>query len=208
VLDGGLGYRVIRALYETVATAHEQGASVYHLRNKVYILPFVRDFFGSPASGSYSHPIYLPDARIAGAEMFASNSRGSSEVSAVSFTSTVEAGMRTLSGGQLSIQVEGYLAIQTDVAPPLVVEETHSVRDVFAVVRDAASGGPIQVQLRHDMETYCTLTIPAGATISNVVWGFGLPPLNAESQISLDIVSVGQGADAFPGKDLTVTIRL
>jgi hypothetical protein len=208
VLDGGLTYRVARALYETLPASHPAGARAYHLLNKIFILPFSRDFFGSPASGSYSHPIYLPDARIAGAEMFVSNSRGNSQPSQVSFTGTLDAGLRTLAGGQLSIQVEGYLAIQSDVAPPLVIEETHSVRDIFAVVREAPTGAPIQLQLRHDAQAYCTLTIPAGATVSNVVWGFGLPPLEAEKQLSLDILWVGQGVNEFPGKDLTVTVRL
>jgi uncharacterized protein (DUF39 family) len=52
------------------------------------------------------------------------------------------------------------------------------------------------------------LTIPADATMSNVVDGFGLPPLVAGSQINLDVLSVGQGADCLPGRDLTVTLRM
>jgi hypothetical protein len=44
--------------------------------------------------------------------------------------------------------------------------------------------------------------------MSNVVWGFGLPPLTAGAQLSVDILSVAAGGAGTPGRDLTVTIRL
>ncbi len=208
VLDGGLRYEVTRGSHGTSPADHAAGAPVYHLDRKVFVVPFVRDFFGSPASGSFSYPIFLPDVRIAAAEMFVTNARGNSETARNSFTATVDQGLRTLSGGQLSIQVDGYLAIESDAAPPLVIEDAHSVRDVFAVVQQAPTGAPIELQLRQDGEPYCSLTIPAGETMSNVVDGFGLPPLGEKSEVTLDVVSVGQTAETTPGSDLTVTIRL
>jgi hypothetical protein len=208
VLQGGLQYQVQRGVHGTTPALHSSQTEVYHLDKRVLIVPFVRDFFGSPASGGFSYSIYLPDVRIASAEMFVTNIHGNSEPAAVALTSTTEAGLRTLSGGQLSIQVEGYLAIQSDVAPPLVIEQSHAVRDIFAVVRSAPEGAPIELLLRQNSTPYCTLTIPVGATISEVVNGFGLPPLVSEAQLNLDIVSVGQTIGTFPGRDLTVTIRL
>jgi hypothetical protein len=104
--------------------------------------------------------------------------------------------------------VEGYLAIQSDVTPPLVVEAAQSVRDVFAVLREPPTGAPVELELRLDAASYCRLTIPADGTMSNVVWGFGLPPLTAGAQINLDILSVAPGGTGTPGRDLTVTIRL
>ena len=77
-LDGGCRYRVTRATFDTAAGSHAVQTPVYHLRSKVYIVSFVRDFFGSPASGSYSYPIFLPDVRIACAELFVTNSIGNS----------------------------------------------------------------------------------------------------------------------------------
>jgi hypothetical protein len=168
----------------------------------------VRDFFGSPSSGSFSHTVYLPDARIASAELFVTNSRGKSETKTVAFTETADAGVRTMSGGQFSIQVEGALAVQSNAAPPLIVQDTHAVRDISAVVREAPTGGPIELRLRSDDAVYATLSIPANSTMSEVMGGFGLPALAAGSQIDLDIVSVGQGADSVPGRDLTVTLRM
>ncbi len=208
VLNGGTEYAVNRGLHGSLAEAHEDCAAVYHLSKKVYILPFTRDFFGSPASGNYSFPIYQPDVRIASAELVMTNMRGNGEPSQVCLTITTDYGVRTLSGGQLSIQVEGYLAIQSDVAPPLVIEESHSVRDIFAVIHEAPTGGPLELQLRQNADTHCRLTIPEGATISNVVDGFGLPPLVAGAQLNLDILTVPPAGAGTPGRDLTVTIRL
>jgi len=202
---GGLRYTVERGVLGSAKEGHAAGAAVYHLKRKVFVVPFVRGFFGSRASGNYAYPIYLPDARIAAAELFVTNIHGDSEAGAVCFTNTSDRGLRTLSGGQIAIQVEGFLAVQSDAAPPLVVEEAHSVRDAFALVRDAPSGGAIELRLRQDQETYCTLRIEAGETTSNVEDGFLLGPLRAGAQLRLDVLAVGE---VSPGRDLTVTLRL
>jgi hypothetical protein len=208
VLSGGLQYQVTRALDGTTAASHSSGVLVYGLQTNVSIVPFVSGFFGSPSSGDYSYSVFLPDVRIASAELFMNNVYGSGPPSAVSFTGTTDQGLRTLSGGQLSLQVEGYLATQTDAAPPLIVEATEAVRDIFAVVGEAPSGGPIQLQLRQGSTVFCTLTIADGTTTSPSVNGFGLPPLVASSVVSLDILSVPGASGTLPGSDLTVIIRL
>jgi hypothetical protein len=174
----------------------------------VYIIPFSRNFFGSPASGSFSYPIFLPDVRMAASDFIVHNTFGNSETSKASFTATVDGGLRTLSGGQFTIQVEGFLAIQAKAAPPLIIEDSHSVRDIFAVVGEAPTGAPIQLQLNLDGVAYTSLTIPPGSTISDTVKGFGLAPLQSLSKLTLDITSVGQSFQTTPGSDLTVVIRL
>lgn len=199
---------VLRGSHESSAEAHAEGSVVYPLEHRIWILPFVRDFFGSSASGSYTYPIRIPDVRVAAADLHATNGRGNGETRRTSFTMTSDFGIRTLSGGQITIQHEGHLAIHADAAPPLVIESTHAARDVFAVVREAPTGGAIELRIRQDDEEYCTLGIPAGASMSNVVRGFGLPPLRQMAQLNLDIVSVPQGWDMSPGRDLTVTVRL
>jgi hypothetical protein len=113
-----------------------------------------------------------------------------------------------LSGGQLSIQIEGVLAIQTNAAPPLTVQDSCSVRDVFANVSTPPSGSPVQMEVTQNGQPYCSLTIAVGSTVSNVVDGFALGPLAAEALIGLDIVSVTQNSANAPGSNLTVTIRL
>jgi Putative phage tail protein len=199
---------VARASHGTTAATHTAETGVYLLAEKIFILPFAQEFFGSPASGSYAFPITIPDVRIAAAELFMTNSRGNSSVAAESFTSNTDLGLRSLLGGQLTIQVEGPLAIQTNAAPPLLVDTTCSVRDVYAVVQDAPTGAPITMQVTQNGNVYCELTIPTGSTASNVVDGFALGPLEAEAIMGLNITSVVQTANTQPGSDLTVTIRL
>jgi hypothetical protein len=208
IATGGLIYTVTRAMDGTVAAAHSVAVPVYALETNVSIVPFVSGFFGSPASGDYSYSVFLPDVRIASAALYMNNVYGAGPVTADSFTATVDQGLRTLSGGQLSLQVEGYLAIQTDAAPPLVIEATEAMRDIFAVVGEAPSGGAIELQLRHGSTVFCSLTIADGTTTSASVNGFGLAPLVASSLVSIDILSVPGAADTLPGADLTVIIRL
>jgi len=208
IVSGGLQYHVTRGAEGTTAAAHSTTVPIYALAADVSIVPFVSGFFGSPASGDYGYSVFLPDVRIAAAALFMTNVYGSGPATAAPFVATVDQGLRTLSGGQLSLQVEGYLATQTDAVPPLVIEATEAARDIFAVVGQAPSGGPIQMQLRQGSTVYCTLTIADGATISGSVNGFGLPPLVANSLVSLDILSVPGAADTLPGRDLTVIIRL
>ncbi len=208
VVSVGLVFQVTRGVDGTSAAGHSTTVPIYPLQANISIVPFVSGFFGSPASGDYTYSVFLPDVRIASAGFYMNNVYGGGPATAASFTGTVDQGLRTLSGGQLSLQVEGYLATQTDAAPPLVVEATEAVRDIFAVVGEAPSGGPIQLQLRQGSTIYCSLTIADGTTTSASVNGFGLTPLVASALVSLDILAVPGAADTLPGRDLTVIIRL
>ncbi|MCC6364701.1 MAG: hypothetical protein IT165_14365 [Bryobacterales bacterium] len=208
VIASGAGYGVIRGILGSIAAPINAGDRCYHLTRKTYVVPFQRDFFGSPASGSYAHSIFQPDVRIAAAEFFVTNSRGNSTVRQQAYTSFTDYGLRTLSGGQYSIQVNGYLAVQSSAAPPLVIESTHSIRDIFATVGEAPLGGGIDLIIRLDGSPLCSLTIGPGAMNSTPANGFGLPPLHSQGVLSLDIASVPAGSEVHPGRDLTVTIRI
>jgi hypothetical protein len=198
---------VTRGSYGTTAVTHNADeAGVYLLAEKIFILAFAQDFFGSPASGSFAYPITIPDVRIAAGELFMTNSRGNSSVAAESFTDTTDFGLRTLLGGQLTIQIEGPLAIQTNAAPPLVVENSCSVRDVYAIIQDVPSA-PVTMNVTRNGAVYCELTITPPAT-STSLDGFALGPLQAQDIVGLDISSVVQTANSSPGMNLTVTIRL
>ena len=89
-------------------------------------------------------------------------------------------------------------------APALVVDGSHSVRDVFAVLGRAADA-PVQLQVNVGGTPYCQLTFAPGQLVSNSVDGYSLPYLAAGAQLGLSILSVGQ---TYPGSDLTVLIRL
>jgi hypothetical protein len=110
------------------------------------------------------------------------------------------------SGGQYSIQVSGYLAIESDAAPPLIVDTTQNPVDCTAYVNLAPQGGPVVCRVLQGTTVFATLTIPAGATQSNTVKG--LAQLTVGSILSLNITNVPGSGSMQPGKDLTVVIRL
>ena len=204
-LDGGTRYRVTRGTADSAASAHNSGAPVYHLTPRVAVVPFARDFFGSPASGNWSHMIAIPDVRVACAELFVTNANGNGPVASICFTQTTDYGLRTLSGGQYTFQVSGYLAIDSAPVPDIVVENTHAVRDVFAVIKQAPLGSAVTLVLMCGGITVCELAILDGDLMSNVVGGFGMAPLDAKQRLSLEVTGVGA---TTPGADLTVIVRL
>ncbi len=208
IASGGLVLTVQRGAHGSTAGSHAAGVAVYPLERNTSVVPFITGFFGSPASGSFSYSIFLPEIRIAAAEFFVTNALGNSPVNLVSYASLTDGGIRTLAGGQLTIQVEGYLGVETDAAPPYVMESAYAIGDIFAIVLEAPSGGAVTMQLRSGSTVFATLTIADGQTISNTIDGFGLPPLAANAQIHFDVTSVPGGASTLPGQDLTVTIRL
>ena len=59
VLNSGSRFQLVRGVHTSAGAAHASGTLVYPLSSKTQIVPFARDFFGSPASGTWSFP-YLP----------------------------------------------------------------------------------------------------------------------------------------------------
>ncbi len=204
VSNGGVQYTVQRGVHSSPESAHAAQAAVYHLTGLTAIAAFPQGFFGSPYSGTWSFPVPLPDARVASAQLFVTNQKGNSPTASACLTHTVDSGLRTLSGGQYSIQVEGFLSVDSSAAPALVVEAAHSVGDIYAVL-GAAADATVQLQLNVNGSAYCQLLFQANETVSNDVSGQGLPPLAAGDQITMAVQSVGQ---TYPGADLTVIIRL
>ncbi len=204
VQNGGLQYQATRGMHGTAVAAHSAQVPVYHLAKQVKAVSFPLNFFGSPLSGNWSYTIPLANTKIASAELFVTNTRGNSPTNAINLTRSVDYGLRTLSGGQFSFQVQGFLAVDSNPAPDVLVEAPHAVRDIYAVVKQAPVGGPVQLNLSQNGTLYCTLTIPDGATISASVDGFGLP-LAAQAHLSMVVTAVGATS---PGSDLTVIVRL
>lgn len=206
ISENHLELTVKRGAFGSTPVEHTVATKVWVLDRKAYVLPFLKGIFGTPASGSYSQMLVLPDVRIVAAELYVTNVKGNSQVGVASFSSLVDGGMRTLSGGQYSMQIDGPLAVQSDAVPPISIDASHAVRDVFANTMEPPTGGPIVVRVTRDGETYCTLTIPAGETLSDpVIDGLSLPPLDSGWRLGLDVLSAGSDR---PGAGLTVTIRL
>jgi len=206
--SGSSTYTVLRGAFGSTAAAHGAGAYVLHLDNSTIVAPFAQGFFENAASANYLHTVNLPDVRICAAEFYVTNAFGNSQASQVFYSD----GLRTLSGGQFSLQVSGYLATHQNAAPPLIIEASHAVRDMRATVTQAATGYDIDIDILQDGVFYAHLTIPAGQTISAVNTDvLNLKPLQKESVLSMNVtLSLSSGSTAgllSPGRDLTVTIR-
>jgi hypothetical protein len=205
VQSGGLVYVVERGQHGSAAAAHGTATPVYHLQDRTVIVPFERNFFGTPAAGDWVHSEWLPDIRLASAEFFVTNSFGNSPATVNPYTELADGGQRTLHGGQFNFQIEGVLGILDDAAPPLSVQQSFSIRDVYAAAKGAPTGAALQVRVRQGAQEIATVSIADGQTASPAVNGAELPVLTAGSTLSLDILAVGT---TYPGRDLTVTIRL
>lgn len=90
-------------------------------------------------------------------------------------------------------------------APIVIVDADRSVRDIYGIVTTPSTGAPITLQLNRNGAAYVTVVFAAGATVSGVVGGFGLPALRAQDQLSLDIDGVGT---TIPGSNLNLILRL
>ena len=104
------------------------------------------------------------------------------------------------------LQVPGPLAVQNGAVPPLDPGAVYAVRDLYAYVGSAPSGGDgILLQVTMDGQPYCSLAIAGDNVRSSSTNGSSLPVLRANKQIGLDILTVGS---QVPGSDLTVVIRV
>jgi hypothetical protein len=204
VQNAGTRYQVTRALHGSTAVAHAASTPVFALQDRTSIAPFPPNFFGSPYSGSWSFPVAMANSRVASAELIVTNARGNSPTKSICLTDTADNGLRTRWGGQYSLQVEGYLAVEQDATPALVVDATHSIRDVYAVLGTVADAD-VRVRVDVDGSPYCTLTVPVGQTTSTSVDGLSVSLLSVGSKVTLSVLSVGT---TYPGADLTVLIRL
>jgi hypothetical protein len=205
VQSGGTVYVVDRGQHESTAAGHATSTPVYHLQSRTVVASFERSFFGTPAGAAWSHSEWMPDTRLACAELWMTNAFGQSPVAVNSYTGTADRGLRTLRGGQFSFQVEGGLAILSDVVPVISVQEDLAFRDIYALVKEAPDGADLELEIRQNGTLLASLTIEDGETVSTPVNGAELPILEALSNLTLNITAVGTD---FPGRDLTVTIRV
>jgi hypothetical protein len=209
-VDSGSGtYTVIRGALGSTAATHDPAAYILHLDSSTIVAPFAQGFFENLASANYLHTVNLPDVRICAAEFYVTNAFGNSQASQIFYSD----GLRTLSGGQFSLQVSGYLATQQNAAPPLIIEASHAVRDMRATVTQAATGYDIDIDILQDGVLYVKLKILDGHTVSDIDTDvLNLRPLMKESVLTMNVtlnVSAGGTAGLLsPGRDLTVTIRL
>lgn len=204
-------YQIVRGALGSLATAHDANTPLLHLTTSAITVPFAANFFENRASVNYLHTVSLPDMRICAAELFATNALGNGVPTTYCYTTDPDGGLRTLSGGQFSLQVSGVLATQQNAAPPLTIEASHAVRDIRATLNQSPNGYDLVVDVLQDGNKYCSLTIPSGSTNSTLIDGVTLPPLIDGSSISINTtlnLVPNPPVSVIPGKDLAVTIRL
>lgn len=199
---------VERAQFGTNAEVHAAGAVIWALDRMVSTMSFPAGFFGSPASGSYSHRVTLRSARIGAAEFSVRNRHGESPAARNEYTSTSGQGMRTAQGAQFALQVEGVPAVESGATPPLPVHTTTSIYDMYAVMSMPPVGGSLVARLRAGERTLGTLTVPANSNWSNNLSGFGIAPLAEGELLAVDILEAPTGEGTHPGRDLTVAVRI
>jgi Putative phage tail protein len=208
-------YRVARAALGTTPTAHDINETVRLLQTTSVVLPFEHGFFQNKASVNYLHTVSMPDCRVFAAQMFMTNVFGDGQTTTNSY---VNAPLRTLSGGQFSLQVGGYLATQSNAAPALLVQNTHAVRDIWASLGQAAQGCSIRVEILQNGADYCSFVIPVQGSPSPTgsvdqtrpalyVDGSSLRPLQEGATLTMNVNLQSAGSQVSPGRDLTVTIR-
>ncbi len=210
--DGTNTYAVTRASLGSSITSHTSGETILVLSKTALVVPFAPGFFENRASQNFLHTFSLPDCRVSAAEFFVTNSFGESLTNVTCYTSGPETGLRTLSGGQFSFQVSGFLTTQQNAAPQVLVEAGHAVRDVRATLAQPAAGYTVNIDLLQNGAEYCNLVINSGQTSSAaIVDGLSLLPLTEGAILAMNIsVSPVSGfaGSATPGRDLTVTVRL
>lgn len=209
---------VVRGVLGSSVTAHIPGEQLLALTSYVVNSSFAPGFFENRASVNFIHPFRLPDVRVSAAEFFVTNAFGDSQAQSQCYTTTRFGGIRSLSGGQFSMQVSGYLSTQVDATPGLLIEESHAVRDLRASLTSPSSGYTTYVEILQSGQPYCRLQIKPGETLSEpsnpgdeVFIGRDLPPLLEGAKLTLNVTTVltdASQATATPGRDLTVTIRL
>ena len=205
VQSGGTVYVVVRGASDSFAVAHAAGAGVYRLARRTETVAFPRGIFGTPIAADWSHTAWMPGLRIACVEAIVTNSLGDSPAAVANYSELLDKGLRTLHGGQFTLQYEGRLAILTDATANITVQQNLAIHDCFAHLKQAPVGAHVVIEIVQDSETVAALTILAGQTMSGVLNGEALPILQESSQLKLNITGVGTD---FPGSDLSVTVRV
>lgn len=199
---------VVRGRFDTLPGTHAAGKPLFPLQKREHLFPFVEGYFTSEAAADFEYSFRMPNVRIAAADFVLYNRIGPSAISEGNLTAIQGDGVRTLSGGQLLLSSDGYLSIQASAGSFAVVDRQTVIGNVYAYVREAPQGAPINLLLRVNDEVYCSLEILAEQFSSSMFSGFNLPPIPEGSRISLDIVNVPPAASGSPGRDLTVLLQV
>lgn len=176
------------------------GSRLYRVLDILATAAFRPGFFAQPESGDWRQTVALPNARIVAVQGYVTSAFGNSPTRQYDLLQTTT---RTLLAGQIDLEVEGTLAIESNAAPGFSIPFPAAVRYVSATVQEAPTGGPIRVTVNRNGMMWCRLTVADGQTSSaGAASGRALGPLSQDDKITVDITAVGAtkpaGAWSYP----------
>ena len=170
-------------------------------------MPLGVGFFANPTHTDFQYRFLFPNRRIAGAELYLTNTKGTGPGQDVSFLSNGTNGLHTFEGAMLVLQVSGVLSLERDAATSVSIDRVRVVRDIQAFVDSPPSGGSIAVVVKANGNPIATLTVPDGTVQSGSFVPTGTLALAEGTKVNIDITSVPQGTNTFSGKNLSLQIR-
>jgi hypothetical protein len=206
-VDGGEAYEVVRGKFGTVAAPHSTNVVCFPLDQNATPIALLPGFLNSSAGASFVFTLSLPNVRVSCASLELYNRLGKSPVSELNFVASTDGGLRTLIGGQIVLSTQGYLSIEAAAGAALTVDRTLCVRDLFAIVEEAPTGGDISIAVRVNGDVYAELLIVAGQLSSVAANRFNWSPIPVGARLNFDVLSVPSAAVGSSGRDLSILIR-
>lgn len=203
----GLARWIERGIGGSNSASHSGGVTAVVLERNLHTVPLGTGFFANPAHTDYQHRFLFPNRRIAAAELYLVNMKGTGPGQETCFLLNGQRGLRTFEGGSLILQASGVLSVERDAVNSVAVDRVRIVRDIQAFVDSAPSGGAVNVVIKANGAPIATIVVLSGAVQSGPVVPVGTLSLIEGAKMNIDIAAIPQGANTFSGKNLTVQIR-
>ena len=203
----GLARWIDRGVAGSIATAHSASAMGIVLERNLHTVPLGAGFFANPAHADFQYRLLFPNRRIAGAELYLSNTKGTGPSENSCFLQNGANGLHTFEGGTLVLQSSGALSIERDAVNSVSTDRVRIVRDIQAFLDGAPFGGATELVVKADGAPIATLEIASGATQSGSFVSAQTLALAEGTKLNVDITAVPAGVNTFPGRNLSVQIR-
>jgi len=198
---------ISRGVGGSAAAAHLPGAMAIVLDRSLHTVALGTGFFANPTHTEFQYRLLFPNRRIAAAELYLSNAKGTGPGEDTCFLQNGQDGLHTFEGGTMTLQTAGVLSIERDAANSVSSDRVRIIRDIQAFVDSAPSGGELEVIVKANGTPIATLTVPNGTNQSDAFVPASTLALAEGAKINIDIAAVPQGSNTYSGKNLSVQIR-
>ena len=186
---------------------HSAAVTGIILERNLHTVPLGAGFFANPAHTDFQYRLLFPNRRVAAAELYLSNTKGTGPAQEACFLQNGQSGLHTFEGGTVILQTSGVLSIERDAANSVSADRVRIVRDIQAFVDSAPSGGGIDIVVKANGVPFATLVVESSAVQSGPFVPDGTVALAEGTKMNIDITAVPQGTNTFSGKNLSVQIR-